>query len=474
MQRRCIAVPVTFRPGPSDPRASVDPVNAEVTSPNRHRTPLLVTMCVGYFLVLLDVTVVNVALPQMGARLGIGGGELSWVVTGYSVPFAALLLAAGTTGDRLGHRRVVLAGLAVFGLGSLGCALSPGLGALVAARAVQGIGAALLLPGTLAEISRAFPEPAERTRAIGAWASIGGMALPAGPLVGGLLLEFASWRAVFWINVPIVLVAVAVAARVLPREAGDPTRRADLPGTALGVAFLAALVFAAAEKNWPAGVVSVALLVGFVHVERRSPQPVLPVRLFADRAFTRPNLGAVVMNGTCQGMLFVLALLLQDVQGRTALQAGLAALPVFLPLALLPLLSGRLITRFGPARVAGMAFLTMTPGLVLLGLVGRTTPYLAMAPALLLWGVGLGLLTPAIVTAAVSAVPAERSGLASAVNNTARQAGGSAGIAALAALAGPATAPGFVAGFRTAAMLAALACAAMTVPMLLAARPGAR
>jgi DHA2 family methylenomycin A resistance protein-like MFS transporter len=427
-------------------------------------------MCVGYFLVLLDVTVVNVALPQMGANLGAGGAALSWAVTGYSVPFAALLLAAGTAGDRLGHRRIVLTGLAVFGLGSLGCALSPGLGALVATRAVQGVGAALLLPGTLAEISRAFPEPRERARAIGIWASIGGLALPAGPLLGGLLMAQASWRAVFWINVPIVLVALVVAAAVLPRQTGDPTRRPDLPGTALGVAFLALLVFAAAEKSWVAAVGSVVVLAVFLAAQRRTEQPVLPIRLFADRSFTRPNLGAAVMNSTCQGMLFVLALFLQDVQGRSALQAGLADLPAFLPLALLPPLSGRLVARFGAARVAGGAFLLCAGGMGLLATVGAATPYLAMAPALLVWGVGLGLLTPAIVSAAVSAVPAEQAGLASAVNNTARQAGGSVGIAVLAALAGPATASAFVGGFHTAAVLAAGACAVMAVPMLLAAR----
>jgi len=431
----------------------------QVTAPTNRRTPLLVTMCVGYFLVLLDVTVVNVALPQMGAHLGVGGAALSWAVTGYSVPFAALLLAAGTTGDRLGHRRIVLAGLAVFGLGSLGCAASPSLGVLVVARAVQGVGAALLLPGTLAEISRAFPEPRERARAIGVWASIGGLALPAGPLLGGLLMAHASWRAVFWINVPIVLAAIVVAAVVLPRRAGDPTRRPDLPGTALGV-----------EKSWAAFAASLVALAAFLAVQRRSEHPVLPIRLFADRSFTRPNLGAVVMNSTCQGMLFVLSLLLQDVQGRTALQAGLAVLPVFLPLALLPPLSGRLVGRFGAARVAGVAFVLCAAGVSLLATAGAATRYLAMAPALLVWGVGLGLLTPAIVTAAVSAVPGEQSGLASAVNNTARQAGGSVGIAMLAALAGPATAPSFVGGFHTAAVLAGAACAVMAVPMLLASR----
>lgn len=430
---------------------SADPTT-DVAAP--HRRTLLVTMCAGYFLVLLDVTVVNVALPRLGADLHVHGAALSWAVTGYAVPFAALLLAAGTAGDRYGHRRIVLAGLVLFGIGSLACALSPGLAALVASRAVQGVGAALLLPGTLAEVTTAFPGP-ERARAIGVWAAIGGAALPAGPVLGGLLVTAAGWRAVFWINLPVVLVAHLVALRVLPRAGGDRSRRGDPLGTALGALGLALLVFGAGQALWWVALAAVPVFAVFLVTERRldrgGRQPVFPVGLLADRRFALPNLGALVMNGTCQGMLFLLALLLQDVQGRTPLGGGLAALPVFLPLAAVPPLAGRLVARFDAIRVAAVAFVLVAAGLVVLA----NGP---LTPALLVWGIGLGLLTPAIVTAAVTAVPADRAGLASAVNNTARQAGGALGIAVCAAAAGPATAPGFVAGFRWTSLVCAGLC----------------
>jgi MFS transporter, DHA2 family, methylenomycin A resistance protein len=205
---------------------------------------VLVVMCVGYFLVLLDVTIVNVALPKIAAGLDAGVSGLQWVVDGYALALASLMLAGGTVGDLHGHRRVVLAGLIVFGAGSLLCGVAPTTGVLVAARLAQGVGAALLLPGTLAIISRAFPEPRAQARAIGIWAAIGSLALPAGPLAGGLLIHAFGWRAVFLVNVPIVSVALVVAARLV-RESVDPgDRRLDRPGVVLGVLLLIATTFA--------------------------------------------------------------------------------------------------------------------------------------------------------------------------------------------------------------------------------------
>ncbi|MBV8931993.1 MAG: MFS transporter [Kutzneria sp.] len=430
-------------------------------------TPLLVTMCVGYFLILLDVTIVNVALPRIGQQLRVGGGPLAWVTTGYTVPFAALLLFAGTTGDRLGHRRMVLTGLAVFGLASLACSVAPTLGVLVGGRAVQGVGAAFLLPGTLAVITKAIPDPALRARAVGVWASVGGLALIAGPLLGGLLVSTVGWPSVFWINLPVVAAALVAAVRVLPHEAGDPRTRPDSPGAALGAVFLAAVVFAAAEHSWLAAVLAVVTLGAFLLVERSSGQPMLPLVLFGRRDFALFNLGAFIMNAAGQGMLFLVALMLQDAQGHGPLQAGLAMLPGFVPLAVLPSFAGGIINRFGAGRVAAVSLMVTALGIAGLTLVGKDTPYLAMVMPLLVWGAGLGLLTPALVGGAVSAVSADRSGLASAVNNTARQAGGSLGTAVCAALAGPVLAAGFVSGFRLAAVIMAGLCAAVAVLLLI-------
>jgi MFS transporter, DHA2 family, methylenomycin A resistance protein len=424
---------------------------------------LLVTMCVGYFLVLLDVTAMNVAVPRIGAEFDVSGGPLAWVVTGYSVPFAALLLVAGATGDRVGHRPMVLAGLAVFGLASLGCALAPGVGWLIAARAVQGAGAALLLPGTLAVVASAYPDPAARAKAIGVWAAIGGLALPAGPVVCGLLVTAVGWRSVFWLNLPLVAAGLVASFLVLPRSPGDRSRRPDVLGAALATACLGLLVAGVAGRSWPLALGALAAGVLFVLAERRVRDPMLPLRLFADHGFVLPNLGAVVMNGTTLGMMFLMTLFLQDVRGLDPLHAGLVLLPECLPLVVLPPFAGGVIGRLGAARVAVAGLATTACGIGLLAVVTTSTPYPVLFAALTIWGIGLGILTPALVSGAVSAVPSSRSGLASAVNNTARQSGGALGTAATAAIAGPVAGVGFLAGFRFSALAAAAVCAATAV-----------
>ncbi|HEV7650284.1 MAG TPA: MFS transporter [Actinophytocola sp.] len=424
---------------------------------------LLVTMCAGYFLVLLDVTAMNVAVPRIGAEFAVGGGPLAWVVTGYSVPFAALLLVAGATGDRIGHRPMVRAGLAVFGVASLACALAPGLGWLIAARAMQGAGAALLLPGTLAVIAAAYPDPGARAKAIGLWAAIGGLALPAGPVLCGFLVTATGWRSVFWLNLPIVAAASAVAAAVLPHARGDRTRRPDWVGAVLGTACLGLLVTGVAQSAWPLLAAAVVVAVVFVAAERRVREPMLPLSLFGDRHFVLPNLGGLVMNGATLGMMFLLTLYLQEIRGLDPLHSGLAILPECLPLVLIPPFAGTLITRFGAASVAAAGLAATAAGIALLTTAGATTPYLALLPALAIWGIGLGTLTPALVSGAVSAVPPARSGLASAVNNTARQSGGALGTAAAAALAGPVAGTGFLPGFRLTAIAAATICTATAV-----------
>ena len=425
---------------------------------------LLVTMCVGYFLVLLDVSVINVALPQLGSQLHVQGAPLAWAVTAYSVPFASLLLVGGATGDHIGHRPVILAGLAVFGLASLGCALANGLVTLVVARACQGIGAALLLPGTLAVVTRAYPDPGERAKAISVWVAIGSLALLAGPTLGGVLVATLSWRSVFLLNVPLVAAALVLAWRVLPDDPGDRERRPDLLGTALGTLTLALLVAGVVQSNWLLAAGAAPMLAAFLVVERRRAQPVLPLRLFRDRQFTLANLGAVVMNGTALGMLFLLTQYLQNILHLDPLRAGLAILPSEVLLVAVPSLSGRLVARFGSHPVAVAALTINAAGLALLTLVGATSPYVALLPSLIVWGFGLGLLTPALVAGATSAVPNSQAGLASAINNTARQSGGALGTAACAALAGPVSAPRFLAGFH----LSALLTAGLSVAMALA------
>jgi MFS transporter, DHA2 family, methylenomycin A resistance protein len=356
----------------------------------RRPAAVLTVMCVGMFLVLLDVTVVNVALPSIGAGFGIGSEGLAWVVDGYAFAIAGLLLAGGALGDRIGHRRIVMVGLAVFGVASAGCGLAPTLAVLVGARAVQGAGAALLLPGSLAVIAHAYPDRAAQARALGIWAGISSLALPAGPLLGGLLVTAGGWRLVFGVNIPVVAAAlVAVPALV----AGTRTRTGRGQGS--------------------------------------------PGRaLLTKAAFVGPNLAALLMNFVVNGCLFVLTLYLQGVRHLGALAAGLALLPLFVPLAALAPLAGRLTGRFGPRPVLIAGAAVATAGAAGLGLLGPAGSYLVVLPAMLGLGIGSGLFTAPVVTSAVRALPPAWSGLAAGVNNTARQCGTALGVAVFGAVAG--------------------------------------
>jgi DHA2 family methylenomycin A resistance protein-like MFS transporter len=432
--------------------------------PQTSGTPygVLVVMCAGYFLVLLDVTIVNVALPSIGTGLHVPVSTLQWVVDAYALALASLMLPSGTVGDRFGHRRVVLAGLAGFGLGSLACGLATGAGALTAARAAQGVGAALLLPGTLAIISDTFPEQRAKARAIGVWAGIGSLALPAGPLLGGVLIDAFGWRSVFLINVPVVIAATVATAVVVRPGRPRPDLTVDRWGAALGVVLLVCATYAVIEAGragapaapaFVAAVVAVAALALLIRVERRrGDEAMLPPDLMRRPRFATANVAAGVMNLGTLGTLFVLTLFLQSVQHRSPLSAGVALVPLFAPLAVIAPFAGRLIGRIGELIPAVAGLVLSGIGLAMLVLVHPASSYPAvLLPAFLAWGVGLGLLTPALVAAAVSAAPARRSGLASAVTNTARQAGGAIGIAVAGAVAGPPASHGFLSGLHAVA-----------------------
>ncbi|MHC5263993.1 MFS transporter [Streptomyces sp. UC4497] len=433
------------------------------------RTIVLLVMCVGMFLVQLDVTVVNVALPTIGHDLGGGLSGLQWVVDAYSVTLAAFLLAGGALGDRLGHRRVVVAGLGVFGLASLLCALAPAAGTLIGARALQGVGAALLLPGTLAVVQRTFPDRAEQARALGIWAGVSALALPAGPLLGGFLVAATDWRAVFWLNVPLVAVAALFTLRLVPGGDGTPEHRMDLPGAALAAAALGGVVYCAVAAGgeasatavaW-AAVLSVVLLAGFVWRERRATAPMVPLDLFRRRAFSGANTVAAAMNFTGIGAVFVVTLYLQGVQGHGAFEAGLMMLPLFVPLAAGAPLTGRLVARFGPRPPMLAGLLLGAAGALCLLAVGPNSGYPALVPVLVGLGAGMGLLTAAVVAAALRAGPEDRPGLSSGVNNTARQAAGALGIAVLGSLVGdPAAHGSFLAGLHRVGVLCAVLWAA--------------
>ncbi|MET8764334.1 MFS transporter [Lentzea sp. NPDC004782] len=415
------------------------------------RQLLLTVMCVGMFLVQLDVTIVNVALPEIALRLHTGVQGQQWVVDGYAVVLASLLLAGGTLGDVFGHKRVVLGGLGIFGVASLICGAAPGIGVLVAGRALQGLGAALLLPGTLAVITRAFPDRAEQARAVGVWAGVSALSLPAGPLLGGALVSLLGWRAVFLVNLPVIAVAVPATVRLVREGSGATTRRLDTPGVVLAALTLAATVYAVITASaWSAAAVALPALAGFLWWERRAPDPVLPLSLLRRRAFAGANLVAAAMNLVGIGTIFVTTLYLQTVQHRAAFAAGAMLLPLFVPLAALAPVTGRLTGRFGPRppMIAGL-LVGAAGSLAFLGLRPESS-YLRLLPVLLGLGAGMGLLTAAVVAAAVRSVPSERAGLASGVNNTARQAAGALAVAGYGAVAGtPSNGAAFTSGLHT-------------------------
>ncbi|OAP25229.1 MULTISPECIES: MFS transporter [Amycolatopsis] len=412
------------------------------------RTAILFTMCAGMFLVQLDVTVVNVALPTLGGELRANVPQLQWVVAGYSVVLAALLLTGGALGDVLGHRVVVLTGLGVFGAASAACGLARSAGWLVAARAVQGAGAALVLPGTMAVIAGTFPGRAERARALGVWAGISALALPAGPLLGGILVQTAGWRPVFWLNVPIVAAAAVATRRLVPPDVRKPGR-VDVPGAATAALALGSGVYAVIAKTPWAGLLAVAAAVAFVVVERRAPAPMLPLPLLRSRQTAGANLVSAAMNFVGLGSVLVFTLYLQDVLDADPIAAAAAVLPMFVPMALLGPVSGRLTARFGsrPQIVAGL--LLGVAAMLNLLRIGPGTGYWTLLPTLLVLSAGMGLLTAAVVTAVVADAPGERAGIAGGFNNAARQAGGALGVAVFGAVAGePAAHASFVHGLH--------------------------
>jgi DHA2 family methylenomycin A resistance protein-like MFS transporter len=442
------------------------------------RRMVLAVMCAGMFLVLLDVSVVNVALPSIQTGLGTDLAGMQWVVDAYGITLASLLLAAGGLGDVRGHRRMVLDGLVIFGTASVGCGLAPTVEVLVTMRAAQGVGAALLLPSTMAVITHAFPGRAEQSRALGTWAGVSSLALPSGPLLGGALVSWLGWRAVFLVNVPVTLLAAAMVRRVVAESRGQQ-RVLDLPAAFAAVAGLACLVFAVITGGQRGldravlvalvGVIAAAAL--FVRIERSASQPLVPLALLRSPTFVGANLVAGAMNFVGIGTVFAVTLYLQSVQGRSALTSGLDLLPLFVPLAALSPLAGRLTARLGPRPPMLLGLVIGAAGAFGLVRLQPESAYAVLLPPLLGLGLGMGLLTSAVVTAAMQSVPGERAGLASGMNNTARQAAGALGVACFGAVLGSAAAgASFVAHLHSLGViaglvwLAAAAVTAATVP----------
>jgi MFS transporter, DHA2 family, methylenomycin A resistance protein len=411
-------------------------------SPGRQRWTLLAT-CFSQFMILLDVTIVNVALPSIQHELDVTPGTLVWTINAYVLPLAAFILVGGTLGDRYGRKRIFAIGFALFTIFSVACALSTSDHMLIAFRALQGVGAALLAPLSLSILVDAF-EPERRAWAIGIWATIAGFGFGLGPVLGGALIEIFDWAAIFWVNVPIGVAGLA-ATLVHVRESRDPgAGRLDLVGAALASGALFCLTLALVETDdhaWTSaftlGFLGAAVVLGaaFLLFESRHPDPMLPLEFFRRRPFTIANADYALMYAGLAGTLFFVSLFFQNVKGFSALETGVSWLTMNVPFLLVSPFAGRLQGRFGARRVAIIGALLGGLGIIVFAFLDAGSPFIAAVPGYVLVGVGYGAAVPAVSAVAMGAIEVERAGVASGVLNTARQVGQAVGLAALGSIA---------------------------------------
>lgn len=423
----------------------------------------LAAVCLGYFLVILDVTVVTVAIPVIGIDLHTGLTALQWVVDGYTLAFAGPLLFCGGLSDRLGGKSVFLTGLVVFTVASVACGLAPSVGALIVARLVQGVGAALMVPASLALLRNAYPSRESRARAIGAWGMVAGIAAGAGPALGGVLVFTVGWRWVFFVNIPFGVLGFLLTTRHVPAPPPVVGRTGlDVPAQVTGalcVGGLTSALIEAGARGWASSVVLGGLglfvlgLPAFLLLERRSLAPMLPLELFGGRRFSASAVIGVLLNLGFYGLLFVVPLYFERVQHLSALMTGLAMLPMaMMPIISSPL-SGWVAARTGPH--LPMAIGLVIGGVGLLGwlLAGRNTNYWALVAPMMLAGFGTGFTMPAATSAIMEAAPSELGGAASAVFNAARQTGSAIGVALVGTLV---AGGGLVAGLHANVIVGAL------------------
>lgn len=454
----------TNRPGSESGRSGVD-----ITWGTPAARWVVAATVLGSGVVFLDSTVVNVALPAIGEDLGADVAGLQWTANGYLVTLASLILLGGSLGDRFGRRRVFQIGLVWFAVASLVCAVAPNVGLLVAARALQGVGGALLTPGSLAILEASFAA-GDRAKAIGAWSGLAGVSTAIGPLVGGWLVDSGSWRLIFLLNLPLIAATLVIAARHVP-ESSDPqaARQLDVAGAVLaagGLGLTTWALIAAGERGVAhpsvvaSGVAGAAALVAFIIVEARSRHPMMPLSVFSSRQFSAANVVTFAVYAALGASMFLLVVHLQQVVGYGALQAGVASLPLTVVMLLLSARAGALAQRIGPRLPMTVGPLLVALGLLLLSGIGPNSAYVsAVLPGVLVLGLGLAVTVAPLTATVLAAVDARFAGLASGVNNAvarAAQLGAVAVLPVVAGLTGDAyTDPvAFEAGYRTAMRIA--------------------
>ncbi|MFJ9018855.1 MFS transporter [Streptomyces sp. NPDC102259] len=407
----------------------------------RRRLLVLAICCMSLLIVSLDVTVLNVALPAMQRDLHASTAGLQWTIDAYTLVLAVLLMLAGSTADRIGRKKVFMAGLVVFTIGSLLCSLAPNLELLVAARMVQAVGGSMLNPVAMSIITNTFTDPRERARAIGVWGAVVGISMAAGPLLGGLLVESVGWRSIFWLNLPIGLVALLATLRYVPESRAPKARRPDPVGQLLVIALFGPLTYAIIEApeaglstSGPFAAVALVALIGLLRYEPRRAEPLVDLRFFRSVPFSGATVVAVGAFAALGGFLFLSTLYLQNVRGLDALHAGLWMLPMAVPMFLCAPLSGRLVGSRGPRLPLLISGAAITTSGLLFAVFEAETSDTTLFLGYVLFGVGFGFVNAPITNTAVSGMPRGQAGVAAAVASTSRQLGQTLGVAVIGAV----------------------------------------
>jgi EmrB/QacA subfamily drug resistance transporter len=413
----------------------------------RRKVIILISCCLSLLIVSMDATIVNVAIPSIRTELHASASELQWVIDVYTLVLASLLLLSGATADRFGRRRVFQIGLTIFAVGSLLCSLAPDIHTLIAARLLQGIGGSMLNPVALSIISQVFVGRVERARAIGIWGAVMGIAMALGPMLGGALIELGDWRAVFWINLPICAAAVLLTAIFVPESRSATMRDVDPIGQTLAVTFLFSVIFVLIQGRELGGtaapsvsisIVAVLALLGFLRYESRRNDPFIDLRFFRSIPFASATVIAVCAYAAYGAFLFMMSLYLQGARHYSAVHTGLMYLPISVAALTLSPLSGRLVGRFGSRPSLVAAGVMITAATLMLADLTVTAPMWAVVAIFAVFGAGFAMANAPITTTAVSGMPTDRAGAASAVASTSRQVGVSIGVALCGSLAGSA------------------------------------
>ncbi len=428
----------------------------------------LAAVSFGLFMIMLDNTVVNVALPSIQRDLDADLSELQWIVTGYALTFAALMLVGGKLADAYGRRLIFVLGIAVFTFASLLCGLADSSEMLIAARVLQGVGAALMNPATLSIIAATFP-PRERGTAIGIWAGVSALALAIGPLVGGLITEHLDWSWIFFVNVPIGILGIAASFVFIDESRDETHERLDLPGLATSGVGLFALTYGLIEANtygWSSArivgsfVLAGVSLLAFVALERRQRAPMLPLELFRSGTYTGANLVVLLVALAMFGVFFFVSLYMQNILGYSAVQAGAAFLPMTILIILVAPVAGKTSDRIGSRGLMTAGMVLIAVQLILFSRLTEDASFWNLFPALMIGGIGMSLTMTPSAAAATRSVPVDKAGVGSAVLNSARQVGGTMGIALMGAImaaeaGGERTSDAFMRGFENALLVAA-------------------